>query len=645
MTRPRLIWPPSSARWPIGSASNIPWSPLALLALAFWLRLTIFAETELGLDGLLSVGIARLSWPEILDFSLRDVHPPLYYLLLSVWLGVIGPGFLPARWPSIAAGVIALAVFFHLLRRIDQRRLPAAGLWLLAVSPAGVFLGATVRDFALGVLLSLLSWLAFERCRRSGSAGPAWPWWIALTAITAGALLTWYFHLLVWGTQAVAALFLFGKARPGRIAGSRGSLIAALLLGGLIALPWYAVFIRRLTGPGGGFGASGTAPANVELGLFLNAAGRALVGDPLSSADAGWLFPVWPAALLLGAWLIRRRIGSKLAALLAAGALAGVGATWILFRFWVGGDFLYRYFLVSAFYGGVLVAGAFAAIRHPGIHQGMLALAGVPALIFYGHFVELHTDEGQRAEFQRWIAPRLVRDDLVVFDDLADLGYFSLANRTAAGSMAYHTQGATFLRDRTVGGVLGATDRAVAAGRTIWRVRQAGPESRQRLELDEALLDRSRPVRRDDVAGRSVLAYQGRAGWQPADGPPIFGGSLALDAFELPEQVSPGSSLPVALRWQARAPIDRDYVVFVHILGPTGQRVAQHDAAPAGGTRPTTTWSAGGAPVVDLHWIDLPPNLPPGRYQVVVGLYLDQTRPALPNGATVFTIGSIEVRP
>ena len=70
---------------------------IALLGLGWWLRLTILARTELGLDGLLSVGIAHLRPLEILDFSLRDVHPPLYYLLLSLWLHLTGPSFPAAR--------------------------------------------------------------------------------------------------------------------------------------------------------------------------------------------------------------------------------------------------------------------------------------------------------------------------------------------------------------------------------------------------------------------------------------------------------------------------------------------------------------------------------------------------------------------
>ena len=49
----------------------------------------------------------------------------------------------------------------------------------------------------------------------------------------------------------------------------------------------------------------------------------------------------------------------------------------------------------------------------------------------------------------------------------------------------------------------------------------------------------------------------------------------------------------VTLYWQALAPMDRSYTVFVHALGPGGAILSQVDALPLGGARPTTGWLPG----------------------------------------------------
>ncbi|MCA9930970.1 MAG: hypothetical protein KC419_20940, partial [Anaerolineales bacterium] len=58
--------------------------------------------------------------------------------------------------------------------------------------------------------------------------------------------------------------------------------------------------------------------------------------------------------------------------------------------------------------------------------------------------------------------------------------------------------------------------------------------------------------------------------------------------------------------------------VFVHLVGPDGDIVAQDDRWPGG--LPTDLWAAGQV-IVDEYAIPLPETAPAGEYQVVVGLY------------------------
>jgi len=54
----------------------------------------------------------------------------------------------------------------------------------------------------------------------------------------------------------------------------------------------------------------------------------------------------------------------------------------------------------------------------------------------------------------------------------------------------------------------------------------------------------------------------------------------------------------------------------------------QHDGYPASGTRSTTTWEPGET-VQDRHLIPIHDSVPPGEYELAVGMYIND-RAALP---------------
>jgi len=82
----------------------------------------------------------------------------------------------------------------------------------------------------------------------------------------------------------------------------------------------------------------------------------------------------------------------------------------------------------------------------------------------------------------------------------------------------------------------------------------------------------------------------------------------------------PGGNAEVTLYWQTAGPLVTGYKVFVQLLTPDGQLAAQSDSIPAGGVRPTTGWLPGEI-ITDAHTLPLPPDLPPGTYRLIAGLY------------------------
>ena len=111
-----------------------------------------------------------------------------------------------------------------------------------------------------------------------------------------------------------------------------------------------------------------------------------------------------------------------------------------------------------------------------------------------------------------------------------------------------------------------------------------------------------------------------------------FGGQIRLLGYTL-EQDTNALSLLVA--WQALQDIEQDYKTFVHLFDPATERiVAQRDAEPRGGDRPTSTWIAGEVVTDGFHIMTV--ELPPGTYRLAIGLYDPVTgqrlRAVAPNG-------------
>ncbi len=93
--------------------------------------------------------------------------------------------------------------------------------------------------------------------------------------------------------------------------------------------------------------------------------------------------------------------------------------------------------------------------------------------------------------------------------------------------------------------------------------------------------------------------------------------------------------LLVALTWRARSVPQQDFTVFAHILDRDGALLAQDDAQPVVGFRPTSTWRDGEV-VLDYHWISIPEGTTMQDSSLSIGLYDPATGERLPtitNGA------------
>jgi hypothetical protein len=114
-----------------------------------------------------------------------------------------------------------------------------------------------------------------------------------------------------------------------------------------------------------------------------------------------------------------------------------------------------------------------------------------------------------------------------------------------------------------------------------------------------------------------------------------LGESAHLLGFDAPVHVKPGAQLPVKLYWRTPAKIKERYTVFVQLVGTqynprtNGPLWAGHDGEPLDGGYPTTQWFEN-VLMADAHTLIVPPDAPPGEYELWAGLYTQPDIKRLP---------------
>jgi hypothetical protein len=169
------------------------------------------------------------------------------------------------------------------------------------------------------------------------------------------------------------------------------------------------------------------------------------------------------------------------------------------------------------------------------------------------------------------------------------------------------------------------------------------------------------PLERDDMLGPRIVVID--TGLVAADATTPIAGDLRIGGARLvgvtlgdpsaegeppmlvpTRMFKPGGVLGLRTFWQVETSFDRDFFIFVHLLDASGNRPTQRDAPPWQGRFPTTGWRVGSL-VVDSNDVYLPPNLAPGEYRVVIGMYEPGSgaRPPVTRDGVPLPDGQIEV--
>lgn len=254
----------------------------ALMLISAWLRTKAFNE-HYWVDEGLSVGIAGHPLSDIPSLLRQDGSPPLYYLLLHVWMSWRGTGEIATHELSLIFALLTIPVAYWFGASLFGRRTGLVCAVLAALSTYLSVYAQETRMYALMTLLALIAAGAFVEAfvrRRRG--------YLPVFSVSLAAALYTHNWALFLTVMCVAAfLWCVYEARSERRAlwrdGAIGFGVAALLY-----LPWLPTLVYQSKHTGAPWDLPPTL-WSISQGLYAVTGGRGAAVALLLGGGAGLL--------------------------------------------------------------------------------------------------------------------------------------------------------------------------------------------------------------------------------------------------------------------------------------------------------------------------------------------------------------------
>ena len=228
---------------PVLRSEHVISTSIAVLLVTLFLFLRIWRLTSVSLDGdeIFSLLLARSDWHSLLSAAIKDaIHPPVFYLLLKVWVSLGGESLLWLRLFPVAASTLCLAPVFLLCK--DLGVAPGARNLALAIAsahPYAIYFSQHMRMYCLLGLFGVTSIWLFQRYLRADTRQN-------LGVLSAANLLLVYSHYYGWLIVGLEFLYLLWKRRSALLIFTGASLLVFLLF-----TPWAWVAGQSLHAKGG----------------------------------------------------------------------------------------------------------------------------------------------------------------------------------------------------------------------------------------------------------------------------------------------------------------------------------------------------------------------------------------------------------
>ena len=605
-----------------------------ILFLAWSLRLYRLGVQSLWNDEGTSVAMAQRDLITIARDAAQDIHPPLYYWLLSGWVRLVGVREFAVRSLSALLGVVLVALTCAISWRLVGRWAGLVAAFLAAIHPFQVYYSQEARMYMLLAVISAGAILALICLGEQASFRTFW----GLILLETAGLYTHYSFIFVVLVLNLAQVLRWGLSPRGpslrRQVPNWGLVQGAVVL---LYLPWLSTASRQI----------GAWPRPAQPAQVWPAVGhtwRWMLFGPVTETGSVTV-PLFLAALAIGAGLL----------CLQRGWMGKTAADWSwgigLLILWIGLPVLLM-FALTLYREAYL---KFLLVTTPAI--GLLLACGLlgspsamPRLALYGWrcgqlvlFLGIgwangsvlgsyYTDPAWARDDYRGIAAYIEAmgrpGDAVLLNAPGQQEVFGYYYR---GDLPVYPLPESRPLDPTA---TEATMQELAEpGRHLFAVLWATDESDPERFI-EGWLDSHTYKALDSWYGNVRLVLYAVPERIPTAPERHVGASLqnaetgdtvTLVGYSRPtDQVTAGDVAQITLFWQAERTPVRRYKVFIHLLDGVNHVISQRDAEPGGGVRLTTLWTAGEI-VADHYGLPIHPATPPGTYRLEVGMYDGET--------------------
>ena len=611
---------------------------ITILLLALALRMARLAQQPLSWDEGWSIGLSSLSWSEICRITALDVHPPLYYFLFKLWLG-LGRSELWMRLLSVAASLLTIPLAYvtgkiwACTARLEEQaeRVGLFAALVTTVSPFLLYYGQVARMFALAAMLCLLFTYSLLQAIHTGRRR----FYIAFVLSATAALYTFYYTAFV-----LAAVWLWALCtRPARWRGLLVSTAAILVL----FAPWLAYAVPPMlqrVGSRTGFALGGTDALH-----FLTDGVFGLV----FAYETGWWAVYAILGLLLCAFFVTRRkrqavhlLSLPVLAMILTLVAVSIGARAHMFAA--------RYLIPASPFLALAIAWALATCWTRSRWIGALAVAIFVAATFptltryvYVKAYEVSGAFDPRADY-RYLQDKTLPQDVVFYNVLSLAGHYERLRTSDDPPWSYVLRWDPVIESLEPA-LAQRVQPAASQHSRLWFVLYKGTVAANaalKEWLDVNLYPAFGQWREDTL----YLLYLSPTAQMREVSPELtFNGRIRLQAAAFTPTTQAGDRVTVRLTWTTSEALTRSYKVFVHLYAEDGYLVAQHDAVPVNELRPTQSWQAGEA-IVDRHGLWVPEGVT-GPLRLAVGLYDSETgtRLTLSDGSDHADIGTVEIAP
>lgn len=556
-----------------------------LVLLSFLIRVYNLSFESFDMDE--ADGVAFASRPlieAITLFTRPGENGPLYYLLLKIWMYLVGSSEFAIRFLAVMPGVLSVPLLYNLALKVSGRREGLIAAVLVTFSSFLLYYSQMNKMYSLVLMTSIISCYLLLRALEEGK----WKLWglyaffVTLSMylhIFAALMIPWHLAYYLWKAK--------GRTWP---------LAPGLAAFAAVTLPYLPLGFLRL-----------------NMLATPSALGRLYFGpqSPLGmvstlSREYGTSFDQLPSTLLysffvgmtgLGLVSLLSKSRSRLSLFLVIGLVVPIFMTYLMVA--LGAPlFSSRYLIITLPVFFLLWAGAISLLRE---HLGILAYTIVAlVVILNGARWAQTTIYGQQFR-EDWRDGSLYLRERITSDDLLILPRPNVANafRYYAGDHPAILSADAALPEDSKDQLGPAFHKAIEGRKEIWVMRNYYQEGdlehiRPWLEANAYVLDHV------NFPGIFITHYSvGESVDKAALHPEVetnvsFGGKLLLIGYDRPTPPpSPTGPWPIKLYWQALEPMDKDYATFVAVADAQGQIVAKAEGAMDGNRYPTSKWNVG----------------------------------------------------